>query len=126
MILDASALLVFLLSEPGKDRVAEALLNGATMSTVNFAEVAGKYIARGAIVRAETLMRRLPIALVGMDDDLAEQSALMADRSRPLALSLGDRVCLALGQRTEQTILTADPSWPDIAARVGAQVELVR
>ena len=125
MILDASALLVFLLSEQGKDRVAEALLSGATMSTVNFAEVAARYIARGAIGRAETLMQRLPIALVGMDDDLAQRSALLADRCRPLVLSLGERVCLALGQRTEQTILTADPSWPELAARVGVQVELV-
>jgi len=126
MILDASALLVFLLSEPGEQRVAHALLRGATMATVNFAEVAAKYLSRGAATRAETLMQRLPIALVAMDDDLAEQSALMAHRSWPLVLSLGDRACLALGQRSEKTILTADPAWLEFAPRLGAQVELVR
>jgi ribonuclease VapC len=125
MILDASALLVFLLAEPGKERVADALLDGATMATVNFAEVAAKYVSRGAATRAETLLKRLPIALVAIDEDLAMKSALMADRNWPLALSLGDRVCLALGQRTEKTILTADRSWLAIATRVGAQVELV-
>ncbi len=44
MILDASALLVFLLREPGQERVAEVLLDGATMTTVNLAEVAAKYV----------------------------------------------------------------------------------
>ena len=39
---------------------------------------------------------------------------------------MGDRICLALGQRTGQTVLTADRSWLDIAAGVGATVEAVR
>lgn len=126
MILDASALLVFLLSEPGEERVAEALLHGATMTTLNFAEVAARYVSRGAAARAEALLQRLPVALVPVDEDLAEQSAQMADLVWYAPLSLGDRICLALGQRTEQTILTADPSWLAIAGRVGARVELVR
>jgi ribonuclease VapC len=126
MIIDASALLVFLLSEPGKDRVADALLDGATMATVNFAEVAAKYVVHGGTAHAETLLRRLPVALVPMDEDLALQSAIMADLTWPVSLPLGDRVCLALGQRTEKRILTADRRWPDIARKVGAQIELVR
>ena len=126
MILDASALLVFLLAEPGEERVANVLLDGATMSTVNFAEVAAKYVLHGGGVRAETLLKRLPITLVSMDEDLAMQSALMADSNWPVALSLGSRVCLALGQRTEMTILTADRSWLAIADRVGTQIEFVR
>jgi ribonuclease VapC len=126
MILDASALLAFLLSEPGEARVADVLMQGATMATVNFAEVAAKYVARGATTRAETLLKRLPIVLVAMDADLAEQAALVADRSWPTALSLGDRVCFALGHRTEKTILTADRRWLDIGARVGTQIELLR
>ncbi len=126
MILDASALLVFLLSEPGKDRVAEVLLDGATMSTLNFSEVVSRYVARGAGRRAEILLRRLPVALVPVDEDLAEHSTNLASLSLAGPLPLGDRICLALGQRMEQTILTADPTWPEIAARVGARVELVR
>jgi ribonuclease VapC len=126
MIIDASALLVFLLSEPGKDRVADALLDGATMATVNFAEVAAKYVVHGGKARAETLLRRLPVALVPMDEDLALQSAIMADLTWPVSLPLGDRVCLALGQRTEKRILTADRRWPDLARKIGAQIELVR
>lgn len=126
MILDASALLAFLLSESGKERVAEALLDNATMTTINFAEVATKYVLRGAKARAETLADRIPVTLIPVDADLALRSALMADLTRPSGLSLGDRVCLAMGQRTGHTILTADRSWVQVARHVGARVELVR
>jgi ribonuclease VapC len=126
VILDASAILAFLLAEQGKERVAEALLDDATMTTVNFAEVATKYVLRGAKARAETLEERLPVTLVPVDTDLALRSALMADLTRPAGLSLGDRICLALGQRTGQTVLTADRAWLGVADAIGVQVELVR
>jgi PIN domain nuclease of toxin-antitoxin system len=50
----------------------------------------------------------------------------MADLTRPEGLSLGDRICLALGQRTGQLVLTADRSWVNVAVLVGVQVELIR
>jgi PIN domain nuclease of toxin-antitoxin system len=126
VILDASAILAFLLAEPGQDRVAEALLEDTTMTTVNFAEVATKYVLRGAKERARTLADRLPLTLVPVDQDLALRAALMADLTRPAGLSLGDRICLALAQRTGQTVLTADRSWLGIAQAIGVRVELVR
>ena len=70
MILDASALLAFLLAEPGQDRVAEALLGDATMTTVNFAKVATKYVLRGAKAQAKALVERVPVTLVSVDQDL--------------------------------------------------------
>jgi ribonuclease VapC len=126
VILDPSAVLAFLLAEPGKDRVAQALLDGATMTTVDFAEVATKYVLRGAKARAMTLPERLPVTLVAVDVDLALRAALMADLTKSAGLSLGDRICLALGQRTGQTILTADRAWSEVAEQVGALVEVVR
>jgi PIN domain nuclease of toxin-antitoxin system len=126
VILDASAILAFLLAEPGQERVAEALLEETTMTTVNFAEVATKYVLRGAKERARTLVERLPLTLVPVDQDLALRAALMADLTRPAGLSLGDRVCLALGQRTGQTVLSADRSWLGVAQAIGVRVELVR
>jgi PIN domain nuclease of toxin-antitoxin system len=126
MILDASALLAFLLAEPGKDRVAEALVEDAIMTTVNFAEVLTKYVQRGAGAQAATLLDRMPLTLVPVDEDLAIRSALMAGITRPAGLSMGDRICLALGQRTGKVVLTADRAWMDVAEQVGAVVELVR
>lgn len=126
MILDASAILTFLLAEPGHQRVAKALLEDATMTTVNFAEVATKYVLRGAKEQARTLAERLPVTLISVDQDLALRAALMADLTRQAGLSLGDRVCLALGQHTGQTVLTADRPWPGVAQAIGVRVELVR
>jgi len=126
MILDASTLLAFLLREPGHDRVAQALLRVASMTTVNFAEVATRYVRFGAHAQAATLLDRLPITLTPVDDDVALRSALMVNITRPECLSLGERICLAQGQRTGQTVLTADKAWARIATGVGATVELVR
>jgi PIN domain nuclease of toxin-antitoxin system len=126
MILDASALLAFLLAEPGQDKVAEALLQQPSMTTVNFAEVAAKYVQRGAKAQAEALAERLPVLMVPVDTDLALRSALMADLTTPFGLSLGDRICLALGARSRLPVLTADRVWADVAERVGARVTLIR
>jgi hypothetical protein len=126
MILDASALLAFLLGEPGKDRVAEALMDNATMTTVNFAEVAAIYVRQGAKAQAETLLDRMPLTLIPVDEDIAMRSALMAGVTRRLGLSLGDRICLAAGQRSGTTVLTADRAWSEVAAELGTSVEQVR
>lgn len=46
-VLDASALLALLNREPGVDKLTPQLLNAATSSTVNLAEVQGKLVERG-------------------------------------------------------------------------------
>jgi ribonuclease VapC len=126
VILDASALLAFLLREPGQDRVMEALLAEPRMSTVNFAEVVTKYVLRGAAAQGERLRDELPVMFVPVDEDLALQAALMASVTRPLGLSLGDRICLALARRTGLPALTADRAWVNIAGALGVTVETIR
>ena len=126
MILDASAVLAFLLREPGQDRVMEVLLTEPRMSTVNFAEVVTKYVLRGAAAEGERLCNELPVVFVPVDEDLALQAALMAAVTRPLGLSLEDRICLALARRTGLPALTADRSWLDVAATIGVTVEAIR
>lgn len=126
MILDASAVLAFLLREPGQERVMEALLAGSRMSTVNFAEVVTKYVLRGAAAQGERLRNELPVVFVPVDEDLALQAALMASVTSPLGLSLGDRICLALARRTGLPALTADQSWSSIADGLGVTVETIR
>jgi ribonuclease VapC len=126
VILDASAVLAFLLREPGQDRVMEALLTGARMSTVNFAEVVTRYVLRGAAAQGERLRDELPVVFVPVDEDLALQAALMASVTSPLGLSLGDRICLALARRTGLPALTADRSWSGMADALGVTVETIR
>jgi len=126
VVLDASAVLALLLAEPGADRVTEAILAGAEMTTVNFAEVATKYVLRGAVVEARALQTRLPVSFVAVDQDLALRAALMAQATRPAGLSLGDRLCLALAQRSDSAALTADRGWLAVAEAVGVVVEMIR
>jgi ribonuclease VapC len=126
VILDASAVLAFLLREPGQDRVMEALLAEPRMSTVNFAEVVTKYVLRGAAAQGERLRDELPVVFVPVDEDLALQAALMSAVTRPFGLSLGDRICLALARRTGLPALTADRSWLEVAAELGVIVETIR
>ena len=56
-LLDASALLAYLQRELGFEAVREALREGAAISAVNLAEVAGKLKARGK--DPERIVRRL-------------------------------------------------------------------
>jgi PIN domain nuclease of toxin-antitoxin system len=126
VILDASAVLAFLLNEPGKDIVLDALLAGADMTTVNFAEVATKYVLRGAKAQAETLLEQLPVTLLPVDADLALRSALMAGVTKPAGLSMGDRICLAAAQRGGKPALTADLAWLKLAEPLGVRVQAIR
>jgi PIN domain nuclease of toxin-antitoxin system len=126
VILDASAVLAFLLNEPGKDVVLDALLAGADMTTVNFAEVATKYVLRGAKAQAETLLEQLPVTLLPVDADLALRSALMAGVTKPAGLSMGDRICLAAAQRSGKPALTADLAWLKLAEPLGVRVQAIR
>lgn len=126
MILDASAVLAFLLREPEHERVTEVLLTAPRMSTVNLAEVVTKYVLRGAAAQGERLCHELPVLFDPVDEELAFQAALMAAVTRPLGLSLGDRICLALARRTGLPALTADRSWLDVADRLGVTVEAIR
>ncbi len=126
-VLDASAVLALTLEEPGHDRVMEAILAGAEMTTAGFAELARRYVQRGATeadVRA--LRAGLPVTLVPVDEDLALRAALMSGTPQAAQLSLSDLLSLALAQRSGVPALTADPSWTAAAEAAGVRVEVLR
>ena len=127
MIMDASALLAYLLNEPGAERTFRAIAEGSFMTTVNFAEVASLYVRRGeseGYVRS--LRARLPIRLIPVDEDIALRSALMIRVTNLRGLSLGDRGCLAAAQVHKIPALTANRAWAGIGADLDVEVELVR
>ena len=126
-VLDASALLAWLLDEPGGDVVLAAIEAGACMSWVNAAEVGTRYALAGADVAAiRHLLGGLPFELIEFDAELAERTAALAPLARPFGLSLGDRVCLALAQRLGLPAITADRVWRAAAAEIGVTVRLIR
>ena len=127
VVLDASALMAYLLKEPGHDKVLEAILSGARMSTVNFSEVATRYVLRGADeAQVQALRDRLPFPLEPLGDEVATTAALMASVTRRAGLSLGDRCCLALAKHLDVPALTADQAWTEVADEIGVTVHSIR
>jgi PIN domain nuclease of toxin-antitoxin system len=113
-VLDASAVLALLHSEPGAEAVEEALEHAA-ISTVNWSEVCRRSIAHDvdtSELRADT--EALGVQLVPFSVEDAEQAAALWSATRHLGLSLGDRACLALAGRLERPALTADRAWLDL------------
>ena len=123
VILDASALLALLHDEPGAQTVARHV-PGACVSAVNLAEVVGK-LAEAGMPGGEIrqVLNVLGLNIVQADEDLAFRAGLLRPPTRSLGLSLGDRFCLALGQRDGARILTSDQAWSRVA---GVDVEVVR
>lgn len=111
-VLDASALLAFLQDEPGADDVEAALQNAAACGAANWSEVAQKVRSVDGdwdLARALLLSYDLDVVDVTLAD--AEQAA--ASWQRGSGLSLADRLCLALGERFDAEVWTADRAWGD-------------
>jgi ribonuclease VapC len=124
VVLDASAVLVLLLDEPGAEVVA-TVLSEAVLSAVNLAEVLSKLTDRGADV--SRLAEDLAAAGVLVEPMTAADAAQVAELRRidqGRLLSLGDRCCLALGRRLGLPVVTADRAWSELDA--GVDVRQVR
>jgi ribonuclease VapC len=124
MILDASALLALINSEPGADIVADALA-GASISAINLCEVVTKMIAFGmppeeAWSEAADLV---PI-VIDFGPELARATAQLRTATRSAGPSLGDRACLALAEKLRLPALTADRSWETLS--IGIEIRLIR
>lgn len=109
-VFDSSALLGYLLQEPGRDVVREQLEVGGVCGAANWAEVAQKVRTAGAdwdIARG--LLMSYPLSVEAVTREDAERAASMWRRGD--GLSLGDRLCLALGERLVATVWTCDSAW---------------
>lgn len=123
-VLDSSAILAALWREPGGDRVAARLRRGL-VSAVNMVEVLTRLIDRGVGPdAAELTLGALGLRVVDFDAAQGRVAAALRPATRKAGLSLGDRACLALGQREEKPVLTADRSWEGL--EVGVRIELIR
>jgi PIN domain nuclease of toxin-antitoxin system len=124
VVLDASALLAALHGEPGGAGV-EARLQGAVLSSVNYAEVVQQSLARGVDLdgfRAD--LEALGIMILPFTIQDAERAAGMWPVTSKLGLSLGDRACLALALRLGLPVMTADRIWGKVT--LGVDVQLIR
>lgn len=109
-VFDASALLAFLQGEEGADVVETALEMGGVCGAANWSETMQKVLAAGA---AWDLAEGL-LASYGIDvEPVSVVDAETAARSwrRGDGRSLGDRLCLALAERLDAEVWTADREW---------------
>ena len=113
-ILDASALLIVLLGEPGQERVLE-ILDRSFIHSINVAEVIARLIRSGVPPKAaEAAVDELQLETEHALVDAATCGELLGTR-RDLGLSLGDCVCLATAARSGAIAVTADRAWSHVS-----------
>lgn len=122
VVLDASALLAWLIDEPGAE-VVDNLLPDAVMSSLNWSEVVQKSIAREVDVngfRAD--MESTGLRILPFNKADAECAALLWTRDN--GLSLADRACLSLALENKWETWTADRHWTRV--KLDVEVHLIR
>jgi PIN domain nuclease of toxin-antitoxin system len=113
------------LGEPGRETVLEALVAGASISTVNLSEVVAKLVERGVDMdQAVDDVYGHEFTPVAFDMPDAHEAARLRPLTKGHGLSLGDRSCLALAQRLDLPALTADRQWDGLD--VGVRIVLCR
>jgi PIN domain nuclease of toxin-antitoxin system len=108
VVLDASALLAYLNGERGSELVHEHLAESA-ISAANWSEVLTKIDSTLARSWADALLMAVGVVIEPVTKTDAITAADMYARNK--SLSLGDRLCLALGERLDARVLTADRAW---------------
>ena len=125
IVLDASALLALLNSEPGADKLTPELLNTAASSTVNLAEVQAKLVARSIDSDAAWEATLAPIRdAMDFSVDHARIAGTLVIQTRSLGLSLGDRACLALALSLKAPVYTTDKAWKNL--KLGVRIHMIR
>ena len=121
-VVDASVVLAWLQDEPGAD-AAEPMLMEGLIGAANWSEVLQKASQHGA---PTGIVARLLMSFgLRVMDVTSADAEMAADLWRPATpLSLGDRLCLALGIRTSLPVATADEAWRDLHG--GATVLVIR
>lgn len=123
-VLDASAVLAFLLGEKGAD-AALAAMPGSLISTVNIDEVFSRMVDYGSPDEdARQSIKELGLETVDFDEDLAMRTGALRRQTVSLGLSVGDRACLATAIRQGATVVTADRAW--LKLKLGITVECIR
>jgi PIN domain nuclease of toxin-antitoxin system len=128
IVLDSSAILAVLYSEPGASKVVSILHSEEVevlVSAVNLCEVHTRLLRDGLPDHeASRILANLKLTVVPFEEGDAYAAGELSNQTRSLGLSLGDRACLALATKWSLTARTADRVWKKL--RVGIPIELIR
>jgi ribonuclease VapC len=123
-VLDASAILAVYYNEPGAE-VVHAIIAGSLVSAVNYSEVVSKALDRGSAYDAVLQsLAQMGIVPVPHDLSLARRAGGLRPLTKRLGLSIGDRACLALGERERLPVYTTDRTWASLD--IGIEIQLIR
>jgi PIN domain nuclease of toxin-antitoxin system len=124
VVLDASAVLAWLQSEPGAEAVEETLASSScAISAVNASEVASKLAEGGSDRdRIQDIIAALPVEVAAFDIEAALDAAILRPLTSASGLSLADRACLALAIRLGLPVLTMDSAWAGLSLPVAVTV----
>ncbi len=125
-VLDASAVLALFNAEPGAEIVEAALEWEETcISTVQIAEIATKLAQKDLSARElHQIFIHFNVRRISLDEKIAQAAGLIYPAVASRGLSLGDRVCLALGSEMKLPVLTADRLWQGL--KLPVEVRLIR
>jgi ribonuclease VapC len=108
VVLDASAVIAVLNSEPGAEVVLSAIA-GALISAVNYSEVLKKAIEHcQAIDPIPALLHSYSVEIVAFDEAMVAASAELFPATKAHGMSFADRACLALGIQRKLMVLTSE------------------
>lgn len=117
IVLDASAALAYLLSEPG-GKLVRRNLTSSVMTSVNLIEVIRRLRKDLDEPQATAVSSAFTAKLQGVEgvkgSDVPLASKIYADYQKPYGVSLGDAVCLAVGVRLGAEVWTADAVWANL------------
>lgn len=124
VVLDTSAILVYLFDETGAEQVEPILeANLGVISSVNYAELASKLVDKGMPLEVViSAIENLELTFVAQDEQQAQVNAELRPLSKAFGLSLGDRACLALGLVQNLPVMTVDRVWQDVPCKVIVKV----
>ncbi len=123
-VLDASAVIAFLLNEAGGQQIGRNLKTSA-LTSVNLAEVATRLSeANMPADEIAEVVDSLDCDIVAINADVGLYAGLMRAATRHKGLSLGDRICLAFAKLAGLPVYTADRPWADLD--IGVDVRLIR
>ena len=122
IVIDSSALLAFLLREPGHE-IVTAQLAQASMSTVNFSEVLARMSRENIAPRTlGPKLLELGLTLVEFDPPQAVIASEIRESARTHGIAMSGCCCIALAMHQAMPVLTADRAWTSLGFDVDVQL----
>jgi PIN domain nuclease of toxin-antitoxin system len=124
IVLDASAFIALLLTEPGHETVEQHIATAA-ISAVNLAEVLAR-TSRERISSRILLpkLEALGLTIIDFDQPQAVVASDIREHARAYGLGLADCCCLALAMNRAWPVMTADRIWTTLGFDI--DVRLIR